>query len=73
MLFSQITPVLPEKSIKEIIQQPVTTWKEELKNDFEKVVSHQYPEISQIKKTLYDSGAAYASMSEKRQYGVWHI
>ena len=33
--FSTIKPSLPSKSIKEIIQQPIETWKTELKNDFE--------------------------------------
>jgi 4-diphosphocytidyl-2-C-methyl-D-erythritol kinase len=61
--FSQITPALPARSIKEIIQQPVTTWKDQLKNDFEEVVFRQYPEIRNSKDELYRKGAVYASMS----------
>jgi len=61
--FSGITPALPAKSVKEIIQQPVETWKNELVNDFEKTVFNQHPEIRAIKKDLYDGGALYASMS----------
>lgn len=61
--FYNITPALPKKSIKEIIQQPINTWKNELLNDFEKPVFEQYPEIKNIKENLYEQGALYASMS----------
>jgi 4-diphosphocytidyl-2-C-methyl-D-erythritol kinase len=50
-------------SIRQIITQPVTEWKEKLINDFENIVFEKHPEIKQIKATLYDSGAVYASMS----------
>ena len=51
------------KSIKEIIQQPNETWKNELINDFEKPVFEKYPEIKSVKDKLYEAGAIYASMS----------
>lgn len=61
--FSQVTPSLPEVSIKEIIKQPVETWKQELRNDFETAVFSSHPEIRKIKEELYRQGAVYASMS----------
>lgn len=61
--FQGIAPALPSKSLKEIIQQPIHTWKNDLINDFEKPVFSQHPQIEAIKKTLYDRGAVYASMS----------
>jgi 4-diphosphocytidyl-2-C-methyl-D-erythritol kinase len=61
--FSNITPALPVKSIKEIIQQPINTWKEELNNDFETAVFNAHPAIKEIKETLYAQGAIYAAMS----------
>jgi 4-diphosphocytidyl-2-C-methyl-D-erythritol kinase len=61
--FSQTTPAFPEKSIAAIIQQPIETWKEELKNDFEEPVLKNHPEIKNIKDELYKQGAIYASMS----------
>jgi len=61
--FSQLTPTLPERSIAEIIQQPVTTWKSELKNDFEEPAFKKYPELKKIKTSLYEQGAVYAAMS----------
>lgn len=61
--FAGILPALPEKSIKEIIQQPVSSWADELSNDFEKTVFYEYPEIGAIKNELYMAGASYAAMS----------
>ena len=61
--FAGIRPALPEKSLKEIIAQPVSSWADELVNDFEKPIFYQYPEIAAIKDELYRAGAVYASMS----------
>lgn len=61
--FKQITPSVPSKSIQQIIQQPIETWKHELVNDFELPVATAYPEILNIKQELYLKGAVYASMS----------
>lgn len=51
------------KDIAEIIQLPVSTWKDALVNDFEQPVFAQYPEVKAIKEKLDSHGAAYASMS----------
>lgn len=61
--FSNINPAAVKKSIKEIIQQPVETWKDELQNDFEKPVSSAHPQIKEIKEALYKQGSLYAAMS----------
>jgi len=61
--FMKIKPSMPEKSLKEIIAEPVDKWKYSLQNDFEKVIFSEYPEIVEIKDQLYRSGAVYASMS----------
>lgn len=61
--FAGIRPAQPEKSLKEIIAQPVLSWADELVNDFEKPIFYQYPEIAAIKDELYRAGATYASMS----------
>ncbi len=61
--FSNIIPALPIKSIKEIIQQPIHTWKGELENDFETAVFTAHPAIKEIKASLYAQGAIYAAMS----------
>lgn len=61
--FSHITPALPEKPVKEIITQPISTWKAELKNDFEAPVFAAHPAIQQTRDSLYQQGAIYAAMS----------
>lgn len=61
--FSQIHPHRPERSLREVISQPVEEWKESLVNDFEASVFPQYPAIKEIKEELYQQGAIYASMS----------
>jgi 4-diphosphocytidyl-2-C-methyl-D-erythritol kinase len=63
LAFMNITPTEPEHSIREIILRPIERWKDELCNDFEKPIFHQYPGIVDIKDELYSHGAVYASMS----------
>ena len=61
--YAMIEPQQPEVSLKEIVQQPVSEWKNAMKNDFEVPVFKKYPEICAIKNRLYELGAVYASMS----------
>ena len=61
--FQQITPSKKEKTIAEIIQQPIATWKNDLINDFEKPVFEAHPSLALIKNNLYEQGALYASLS----------
>jgi len=61
--YANIVPVISSQSLLEIIRQPVSTWKYNLKNDFESTVFKKFPQISAIKDELYNSGALYASMS----------
>ncbi len=61
--FLNMTPSKPEKTVKEIIAGPIESWKDELINDFEKIIFRQHHEIMEIKESLYRNGAIYASMS----------
>jgi 4-diphosphocytidyl-2-C-methyl-D-erythritol kinase len=61
--YAGIVPKNSSNSINETIKQPLANWKALLKNDFEKSVILNHPEIVAIKKEFYDSGALYASMS----------
>ncbi len=71
--FSKIDPCRSPVSIPEIIQQPIHTWKKDLKNDFEEPVFNKYPDIKNIKEKLYNGGAIYASMSGSGStvYGIF--
>ena len=71
--FSKLTPSVPVKSVQQVIGQPVTTWKDNLFNDFEKPVFSLYPAIAEIKESLYKAGALYAAMtgSGSTVYGIF--
>jgi len=61
--FARIMPKQPKKCCRDIVLQPIETWRDELVNDFELSVATLHPEIARIKQTLYDRGAVYAAMS----------
>jgi len=61
--YAAITPKKPTKSCREIVCQPIATWKDELVNDFEEPIFKMHPELTDIKSKLYELGASYAAMS----------
>ena len=61
--YAAITPTATSKSCREIVRQPIETWKEELVNDFEAPIFKLNPELAEIKEKLYQQGAKYAAMS----------
>ena len=61
--YAQVEPRTPLQSLKEILHLPATTWKNKVTNDFEVSVFAKYPQIHQIKTSLYDAGATFALMS----------
>ncbi len=71
--FSGITPAPNKMPLKEIIQLPIEDWKHHLVNDFEQSVFIKHPELEEIKQSLYNAGAIYASMSGSGSsfYGVF--
>lgn len=64
----------PNISLSEIISQPIEDWKDLLVNDFEMPICKAYPQIAEIKKSLYKLGAIYASMSGSGSavYGIFN-
>lgn len=58
-----IKPHLPEIPLREILSKPFEEWDGVLVNDFEETVFDKHPELAAIKRSLYESGAVYASMS----------
>lgn len=74
LAFLNIIPAEPVKSAKEIIHKlPIERWKDELQNDFEKVIFPRHPEIADIKDEFYSKGAVFASMSGSGStvYGIF--
>lgn len=61
--FSLVTPKYPSLCCRDVVMQPVESWRDSLTNDFEKSVFAIHPKIGSIKQRLYDLGAVYAAMS----------
>lgn len=61
--FSLVHPHHPEKNCRDVVMQPIETWRQDLVNDFEQSVFTLHPEIGAIKQQLYSLGAVYAAMS----------
>lgn len=61
--YAGIRPHIPEVSLRDALARPVEEWDGILINDFEDTVFAKYPALAAIKRSLYDCGAVYASMS----------
>ncbi len=62
--YSGVTPRQADYNLRQVLEnQPMETWKDIVRNDFETSVFRKYPVIEQLKQTLYDAGAVYAAMS----------
>jgi len=71
--YADVIPQKPTHSIKQLINNPIEQWKDQITNDFEKSVFIAYPLLKQIKTELYKHGAIYASMSGSGSaiYGIF--
>lgn len=71
--YAEIVCHRPEKCCRDVVRQPIDTWKQDLSNDFEAPVFKAHPELADIKSKLYDMGAAYAQMSGSGSaiYGIF--
>lgn len=61
--YSHVRPQTASFDLKRIVTIPLEQWRNQVSNDFEKIVFSQYPEVEKIKNDLYALGAIYASMS----------
>lgn len=61
--YAAVTPRPSKVSLKDIILQPVKTWRGQMVNDFEASVFPTHPVVSSICDQLYMLGASYAAMS----------
>ncbi len=62
--YAGVSPLKPELDLLETVTATAPTlWRGKVKNDFEESIFPSHPSIAQIKQTLYDRGAVYASMS----------
>nr|WP_183588277.1 4-(cytidine 5'-diphospho)-2-C-methyl-D-erythritol kinase [Mucilaginibacter lappiensis] len=61
--FRGIKPSPVKESLFDLITEPITEWKKNIKNDFEASIFKNHVEIRGVKAALYEAGAIYASMS----------
>lgn len=52
-----------DRQLDALLKQPVATWRDTVRNDFEPSVFNCYPVLAELKESLYQRGAMYASMS----------
>lgn len=61
--FAGITPNSERTELKGLIQQPISEWQSTVINDFEQGAIDRHPELGELKNSLIESGALYASMT----------
>lgn len=61
--YADIVPRQPATDLRAALAEPVENWRHTVSNDFEAGIFTAHPAIAAIKRTLYDMGAVYASMS----------
>jgi 4-diphosphocytidyl-2-C-methyl-D-erythritol kinase len=61
--YSGVVPQPANVDLRDIHHLPITEWRDVVRNMFEVSVFKKFPGIEAVKKTLYDMGAVYASMS----------
>lgn len=61
--YAGIVPAQADIPLRQALARPVSQWKDCVFNDFEKTVFAAHPALADVKQSLYDKGAIYASMS----------
>jgi 4-diphosphocytidyl-2-C-methyl-D-erythritol kinase len=71
--FALCTPHEAGMPLRDIVRQPVDTWAQHLRNDFEEPIFQLHPPLREIKSILYTHGASYASLtgSGSSFYGIF--
>jgi 4-diphosphocytidyl-2-C-methyl-D-erythritol kinase len=72
--FQGVTPYERELTTAQLIREPLATWQENLRNDFETSLFPRFPLLEKIKQQLISEGAQYASLtgSGSALYGIFH-
>ncbi len=61
--YAGVTPRQPDQELRTVLAQDVSTWKDQLVNDFEASLFPKYPALPALKNQLYAMGAVYAAMT----------
>jgi len=60
--YSRVEPA-KNNPLSELITGNISEWKNTIKNDFEDIIFNDHPDIARLKKSLYNLGACYVSLS----------
>lgn len=71
--YAGVQPKMPEVPLLDLLQTPITAWRQTVHNDFEDSLFPAYPVLNQLRQQLYDLGAVYSSMSGSGStvYGIF--
>ena len=71
--YAACVPSPSGESLRGLLSLPVTEWKDRVMNDFEPLIAERYPQIGDLKRSLYEAGAVFASMSGSGSavYGIF--
>lgn len=61
--YAGVQPRTPQTPLAQRVGTPPESWRKWVTNDFERTVFALHPSLAEIKNSLYDAGAIYASMS----------
>jgi 4-diphosphocytidyl-2-C-methyl-D-erythritol kinase len=71
--YKECIPSKTDSNIRELYDRDIHEWKQLIVNDFEKSIFKKFPEIAEIKESLYKLGAIYSSLSGSGSsvYGIF--
>lgn len=61
--YSGVVAKRSTENLRNILREPIATWRDRVRNDFEATLFEKYPLLREIKEKLYGLGAEYAAMS----------
>lgn len=61
--YAAVKPAMPDSDLMQVIEGPLSQWKDRLKNDFEKSALIRHPLLNDLKLGLYNAGALFAALS----------
>jgi 4-diphosphocytidyl-2-C-methyl-D-erythritol kinase len=71
--YSSCIPGRPETDLMDLYSLNIPEWKNLIINDFEGPIFRKYPQIAELKRSMYEMGAIYSSMSGSGStvYGIF--
>lgn len=71
--YRRVRPQAPQHRLRQVLAEPLATWRGRVVNDFEQALAPAYPVLAEVKQQLYAAGAAFASLSGSGSavFGLW--